>query len=35
MNNKVKKRNTHNFKEDKVIVKIDYIIEELNKSSKN
>ena len=35
MNNKVKKEDTHNFKEDKAIIKIDYNIEELNRSSEN
>ena len=35
MNNKVKKENIYYFKEDKVIIRIDYNIEELDKSFKN
>ena len=35
MNHKVKKRSTHNFKEDKTIMKINYNAEKLDKSSEN
>ena len=35
MNYKVKKRSTYNFKEDKVIINIDYSAEELDKNSEN
>ena len=35
MNYKVKKRSIYNFKEDKVIVRVDCTVKELNKNSKN
>ena len=35
MNNKVKKRDLYNVRKDKVIIRIDYNAERLNKSSKN